>query len=455
MRKTATLILVILWLVQAMTPPAWAQRGGSISLVRDAETERMIRDFAAPLFSAAGLDAGFVNVHLVNDRSINAFVAGGQRVFVNTGLLLKVRNPNELIGVLAHETGHISAGHLARMQDAIRDASAIAILATVLGAAAMAAGAATGGSGAGEAGAAIMMGGQSLAMRDFLSFTRTQESAADQAAATFLDQTQQSARGLISFLKVLGAQESLLSSRQDPYVRSHPVSSERIAALEARFQQSRFRDKPDRPEDIAILARIQAKLIGFIEPFGTVMNRFPPEDQSDNARYARAHAYYRTADMGRAAAEMDALITKSPNDPYYLEFKAQILYEGGKPAEAIPYYRRSVQHAPGEPLLIGALGQAMIAANDDALLPEAIQLLENSLRLERDNSSAWQQLAIAYGRRGDIGMASLATAERMMIQNNRRDARFQADRALRLLTQGSPAWLRAQDIKNATDKTEN
>ncbi|WP_300299771.1 M48 family metalloprotease [Ferrovibrio sp.] len=417
---------------------AEAQRRGA-SLVRDAEIENTIRAYAAPLFGAAGLSSDAISVHLVNDRTLNAFVAGGQRIFINTGLLIRADRPAQVIGVLAHEIGHISGGHLARMSDALDTASTAMILSMLFGAAAAVAG-------SGEGMAAAVLGGQQIAERNFLAFTRTQESAADQAGATFLDQTGQSSSGLIEFLRIIGGQEALAIERQDPYVRTHPMTPDRVAALESRAQRSSFRNAKDNPENIERFRRMQAKLVGYLEGLPATLRKYPESDTSLYGRYARAFAYFRALDFQRSLAETDGLIRDYPNDPYFHELKADILLNMGRVADSLPPAQEAHRLAPNEPLLAYGVGQRLVALDDGSRLDQAIDILRQVTLREPDNSGAWQQLAIAYGRKNDIGMASLASAERYLVIGSLRDAEGQAERASRLLKEGAPGWLRAQDI---------
>ena len=441
-RVGAALIAAAVALAPAGEASAQAR---SLSLIRDAETEHIIRVLATPVWQAAGLDPGAVAIHIVNDSMLNAFVAGGQHIFINTGLLERVATPRQLIGVIAHETGHIAGGHLARGEEAIRDAMSTALLSLLLGAAAMVAG-------GGGAGQAVVAGGQQLAERSFLQFSRTQESQADQAAVGYLDQVGISSRGLVEFLKVLGDQEALLISRQDPYVRTHPISRERIDALSARVNASPYADKPTSPEQTAMLRRVQGKLVGFLQPLGTTLQRYPESDTSAAARYARAIAWYRVPQLDRALPLMDSLISEAPKDPYYLEMKAQMLFENGRAREAIPLLEHAVTLAPQQPLLRYALGQAQISTEDDTLVKPAISNLEVAVRDDPSNASVWYQLAIAYGRDGNLGMAHLASAERAIRLGRFADARQQAERARQKLPPGSAAGLRAEDILAAAER---
>jgi len=424
--------------------PAVAQ--GGISLIRDAEIERTIQSYATPLFAAAGLDPGSVQVYLVNDRRLNAFVAGGQRLFLNTGLIARAQTPNQLIGVIAHETGHIAGGHLARLQDALGQASVTAIVATLLGLAAAAA------AGDGRAAGAAILGGLQVAERTLLKYNRVQESAADQAALTYLDRTGQSAAGMRQFFDHLADQELLAAIRQDPYMRTHPLTRERMDAVEAHIARSPHSAARDPPALQARHDRMIAKIKGFLEPPGKTLATYPESDRSIPARYARAVAYYRIPDLKRALVAVDELIAEAPDDPYFLELKGQILFENGRLAEALVPYRKAHQIAPYEPLIALSLAQVMVEANDPAQLGEARGLLTGILRREPRNPTVWRLLAIVHGRDGDIGQAALALAEYGSARGDWKSARQQADRAMQILPRGSEAWLRAEDLKREGDR---
>ncbi len=421
-----------------------AQRRG-VSLIRDAEIEHIIASYTTPLSLAANLDPSSVRVHIVNDAFLNAFVVGGQRVFINTGLLLRAKSPNQIIGVIAHELGHIAGGHLARTQEALSNASVPTIIAMVLGAAAAAAG-------QGQAGAAVIAGGQHLSQRSLLQYSRTQESAADQAAIRYLEASQQSSRGLIEFLEILGDQEALLSVNQDPYVRSHPISRERIGTLVRLVEQSPYRDKLPSDEAMTQFKRMQAKLTGFLEQPARTFQDYPESDRSIPARYARAVAYYRIPELTKALAEIDGLLAEMPEDPYFHELKGQMLFEHGRVTEAVQSYRLANRHLPDAPLIQLALGQALVASGDNGVLPEAIQHIRRSLTKDPRNANAWKHLALAYGRSGDLGNAAMASAERAMLRGEWLDAKRFAARALKILARGTPGWLRAQDIEHAADR---
>ena len=411
-----------------------------ITFIRDAEIEDTIRLLGMPLFVVAGLEPSAVRVHLVKDPAINAFVANGQRIFLNTGLLIASDNANQVIGVLAHETGHISGGHLARTHKALRDASANSVMAFILGAAAMAAG-------QGQAGSAIIAGGQHVAQRSFLKYSRIQESSADQAALDILKKTGQSARGMLAFFEKLGDQEALLTASQDPYIRTHPLTRNRIETIQAAIARTRSSNSPERPEFAARHSRMKAKLIAFLRHPADTFRRYPESDRSIAGRFARSIAFHKKRQTQKALDLIAGLIAEYPEDPYFHEFHGQILLESGRPAEAVAPYQRAVALHPDSILLRIGLGQAQVSDEQISHIDEAIKNMQQAVRMAPDNPRAWRWLGMAYSRNGDIGLATLATAERYFLAGKFRDAGSQATRAERTLAKGSPGWLRAQDLK--------
>jgi len=349
-----------------------------------------------------------------------------------------------VIGVIAHEAGHITGGHLVRMHDALARGTAESIVAMVLGAAAAVAGRP-------DVGAAVMSGGQNVALRNYLQYSRTQEGAADAAAMRFLDSTQQSARGLLAFFEKLSGQEMLISARQDPYLRTHPLTQDRIEALQAFIARSPNSDRPVNPEFQDEHRRMLAKLHAFLDDPVIARRRYPDSDQSAEARYARAVLLHREAKLKDALAQIQGLIDEHPNDAYYYELKGQILFESGKPKEAIPAYQRAADMLPDAPLIRIDLARAQLATNDPALLGAAQKNLRSALLQEDRSPFVWRQLAIALGRDGQEGESSLALAEEAMLLGKRAEAKYHAGKAVRELPTGSPAWLKAQDILQAAD----
>jgi predicted Zn-dependent protease len=425
----------------AVVPPARAQSGERLALIRDTEVETTIRTFGTPLWKAAGLNPSSIRVILVNDRALNAFVAQGQNLFLNTGTLIRADSANELMGVIAHETGHMAGGHLARAPEAYRNAIITSLIAVALGAAA---GIAGGNGGVGAAGAAA---GMSLAQRQMFAFTRSQEQSADQAGVSFLDQIGQSSRGFEQFMEIIQHKEVLSSIQQDPYLRTHPLTTERIEFLRNHVSHSRFSDAPTPPEFERLHRRMRAKLAAFMDPPGQTLNGWSPRDTSLDARYARAIALYRVPDLAAAVPVVDSLIRDYPKDPYFHELRGQMMFENGRIAEALPSYQTAVALLPEAALIRIDLAQIELETNDASLLADAEANLNLAARTESDMPDLWRELGVAYGRGGQLGMAAMALGEQALLEGRRFDARDQARRAMRLLPTGSPGWIKAQDVE--------
>jgi len=422
----------------SLAAPGTAVAQGAI---RDAEIEATIRDFATPLFSAAGLNPDAVDIYIRKDDQINAFVAGGQNLFLNTGFLLETRSASEVIGVVAHETGHIAGGHLARTSDILANASRTALIAQILGIVAAV------GSGNPGAGVAVATGGTGVAERALLSYSRTQESSADQAALRYLDATGQTAQGLVDFLGTLEDQELLSAARRSPYLSTHPLTRDRIATAREHLRTSPYRDAEPTAEQKARYDRMIAKLYAFLRAPGRTFSKYPKSDQSVPARYARAVAYHEAHEVPQSLREVDGLIADHPDDPFFHELRGQILFENGRPGDALPSYRRAVELLPGNGLLEISLARVLLTFNDPNADAEALQLAENAIDDENDWGFAWQQVAIAHGRLGNFGESALALAEKELRYQNYREAEQQARRAQSQLSQGSPSALRALDIE--------
>ncbi|HXN43791.1 MAG TPA: M48 family metalloprotease [Xanthobacteraceae bacterium] len=434
-------------MVAAVGPASSQDPQKGLPIIRDAEIEQLLRDYTQPILRVAGLTQQNIRVVIINDRAFNAFVADGRRIFVNVGALMEAKTPNEIIGVFAHETGHIAGGHLARMREEIARAETSAIIAMLLGVGAMVAGARAGaGSGIGQVGAAAISAPQSIAMRSLLSYVRAQEEQADRAGVKFLTATGQSPRGMYDTFKRL-ADQMLVSSRYiDPYLQSHPLPKERVAALEGLAKTSPYWDKKDPPELQLRHDMMRAKLSGFIERPDTVLRRYPMSDASLAARYARAIVAYKHSDLRSALAQIEALVQVQPNNPYFLELKGQALMENGRPAEALVPLRRAAALSPHATLIEILLAQALVATTEPKNAAEAIPLLRVAVTREPDMPEGYSQLAMAYGQKGDLAEADLAAAQAAFARGEFKTARDLAGRAKTRFPTGSPGWVRADDI---------
>jgi len=426
------LALVMAWVASA--PSAHALSG-----IRDTEIELMIREYSDPILIAAGLNPNSIEIYLLNAPSVNAFVTRTNSMYLHSGLLLSADRPAQVIGVIAHEAGHIAGGHVARIGDAISTAGTPMIVTMLLGLGAAIAGAP-------DAGMALMASGQHIAERAILRHSRVQESSADQAAVTYLEKTGQSARGLLEVTEKFRHMEVLSARNQNPYVRTHPLSSDRIAALSNRVVNSPYADIRETPKQLYEFDMMQAKLYAFLHRSDLTFRKYPTSNKSLPARYARAIAYFRDPDIHNAMAEINSLIAEQPNNPYFQELAGQILFESGRAAESIPYHRKSVELMPNAPLLRLNLAQALLADEDPSNVQEAINHLDTALRYENDNSFGWYQLAVAYERSNNVPLANLATAERHYYNRQMGMAIQFARRAQDKLNRGTPQWQRAVDI---------
>ena len=414
--------------------PAMAQ-----SLIRDTEIEDTLEDFTTPLLKAAGLNSDNVDIYIVNDNSLNAFVTRGQNIFLNTGLIQQAETPLQLKGVIAHEAGHIADGRIARSDYGNRNAYGSMLLAAGLGIAAILAG-------EGGAGALILGGSSQFGAVDVLKNTRVGESVADQYAADYLERTGQSGEGLIQFFEKFRYQEVFSQARRYPYFRSHPLSSERIDSLREVVSESPYFGTPDPEEDVKRLNMAKAKLQGFLDSPQRVFSQFPISDQSDEARYARAVAFFKGADLRSALREIHSLIEDYPDNPYFYELKAQMLFESGKGTESIAPAERAVKLKPDAPLFQLALAQALLEQSDPESVDRAISLLKSALQKENDNGAMWYYLSQGYGKQGRDALAKYAVAEQAFSGGDMQRAMSFAERAQKDMDFNSPQYRRAADI---------
>lgn len=445
--RVATAGLAYVAGLAGMPGSGWAQTRQQPTIIRDAEIEQLMRDYTRPIYKAAGLQQQNIQVVLIGDDSFNAFVADGKRIFINTGTLKKSDTPNEIIGVLAHETGHIAGGHLARMRQQMETAQTAAIVAMLLAVGGVAAGASSGAN-MGNAAAGAMLLPQDMVRRTLLAYQRSEEQAADRSAVSYLTATKQSARGMLSTMQRLQNDQIFISQRIDPYVLSHPLATERVAALTDIAQKSPYFNAKDSPELQARHDMMRAKLVGFTQPPESVNRVYPPSNTGMPARYARAISAYRFGSIPDALRQIDALIAEQPRNPYFYEIKGQALLEAGRAREAVTPLRRAVELSNGAPLIRMLLGQALVATNDKATMDEAVRELNFGLQREPASPIGWRYLAMAYGQRGDYPNADLASAQSALLNGEYRLARELATRAKSRFALGSPGWLKADDILN-------
>ncbi len=429
-------LAALIALLGVAVQPAAAQ-----SILRDAETEALLRDMATPLVKAAGLDPRNVDVVMINDPSLNAFVAGGQVVYLHSGLINEAGSANEVQGVIAHELGHITGGHVIS-DGGGKAATGISILSLLLGVAAAAAG-------AGDAAMGVLMAGQQAALGKYLAFSRSQEASADAAGAQYLSAAGITGRGSISFFKRLQNMEyryGYTRNADSEFYSTHPVTSDRITTLEDTYRADPAWNTPPDPMIEERYQRVKAKLVGYVSEPKRTLQLYPETMTSVPARYARAYAFHKDAQLDKAMAEVNALLAAAPADPYFLELKGQILLEAGKPREALAPLRRATELTGNQPLIATTFGHALIATEDKANFHEAERVLKAAVARDRENPFAWYQLGTVYAANGDMPRARLASAEQQVMSLRFQQALASAEAAEAGLPKGSPDWLRAQDI---------
>lgn len=420
-------------------------QAGAVSIIRDEEIESAIKDVVRPIFKAAGLNPNNIRIIIVNDPEINAFVSGGMNIFINTGLLTLSEKPEMLIGVVAHETGHIKGGHLARQGEELKKASIQTAVGYILGIA-------TALSGAPDAGQAIVLGSGHVADRRVLAYSRKQEESADQFALQVLDKLSFTPEGLLQLLEKLDTEQSLLIDNPNPYTLTHPLSRERINHIRVHMESEKIHYTPVGAEVESRYERAITKLQAYLDPPEKTLLRFPDSDGSVVAQEARAIAYYRQLNFDKSLQLIDNLISSAPRDPFFYELKGQVLFEHGKVKEALPSYQQALDLLPSSLLLRLQLGFVQVSTEDPGLLDVAIKNLNQVAVKEPGNALAWRQLAIAYGRRGEIGMSNLALAEEALLLGKKEDALRFTDLAGKSLPKDSPSALRAKDIRMIAEK---
>lgn len=451
-RKASALTALVTAAAIALLPvPAAHGQAKGPPVLRDTETEQLLREYTRPILRVAGLEKQNIQMVILNEASFNAFVADGRRIFVNYGAILQSETPNQIIGVLAHETGHLAGGHLSKLREQLATAQTQMIIAMLLGAGAIAVGSTRGSNSAGNnglanAGAAAIAGPQEMIRRTLLSYQRQQEENADRAGVKFLTATQQSPKGMYETFRRFTS-ESLFAARgADPYLQSHPMPAERVAALQEFASSSPYWDKKDDPAFQLRHDMVRAKISAFMERPETVYRRYPQTNDSLPARYARAISTYLHGDLRSALAQIDALIQVQPNNPYFYEVRGQALLESGKPAEAVAPLRKAVALSNNAPLIEMLLGQALVGTDNKAYTDDAVRILRAAVAREPEAPLGYTQLAMAYGRKGDYAEADLASAQAAYLRGDNKTARELATRAKTRFAVGTPGWVKADDI---------
>ncbi len=432
----ALILAAVLWLTAAAQSHAQ-------SLIRDPDIEFGLRELAFPVLRAAGLSTNQVRILVVNDNTFNAFVIDYNAIYLNYGLILSVDSPEMLQAVIAHEAAHIANGHLARRHQNLQDAQRKASLGTALALIAAAAG-------GGEAAAGIAAGTQGAAIRGFLGHTRAEEASADRSAASYLRWAGISPKGMVAIHRKFAGQELLSTANQDPYMRSHPTSRDRLRAAEAFLDEFGDQTQPNETADYWF-ARVKGKLSAFLRSPSWTMRRAKEETAYDIRMMREASAHHQNRDLARARAAIDEALKIRPEDPFYYELKGQILLENRQLSEAVNSYAQAVEMAPHDALILAGYGRALLLQGQT---DTALEALEKARARDYRNARLMRDLGVAYSKVGNNGMASTVTAERYALQGRLADAGIHARRAIGQLPEGSPGWQRAQDVLIASKRAE-
>jgi predicted Zn-dependent protease len=423
---------------------------GKISTIRDYETEKLLREVSNPVFREAGLDPDSVEIIIINDPSINAFVAGGQKVFIHTGLITESEDLAGLVGVIAHEAGHIKGAHLIQKQQSFENANLSTLAGYVLGLGSILAGAPP------EAGIAISSASQNMALRNVLSYSRDYENAADTVAIDIMSKIGVNPEGLIQILEKLMRKQKISGDITDKYMLTHPISEERINYIRNYLKENPSAKVATPKELEDRFDRVKAKVYGFLYNPKRVREIYR-NDNSDDAKYAIAITYHQEARFDRSMEYLKELLSKKPNDPFYNELKAQFLFESGKIDQSIDQYRKVVSMVPSSALINLKLASSLIARGEDKDLEEAISLLKTSLVLEKNNINALNSLGLAYGKMGRYLKSYIYLAESAYFMNNFALAQQYITKAESLAEdKGTQDYVKIIDLKNdiATAKKE-
>ncbi|OSQ52190.1 peptidase M48 [Marivita geojedonensis] len=434
-------LLRVTGLVLCLTALIGAVPARAVTLLRDADIEYALKQLGAPVLRAAGLSPNQIRILVIDDSTLNAFIVDTQHIFIHSGLLTKLETAAQVQAVIAHEAAHIANGHISRRLGNMQTARTAAGLGMVLAAAAAA-------SGGGRAAVGLGIGLQSSAMRNFLAHTRAEEASADISSVRYMVRAGVDPQGAIEVQDLFRGQDALAESRQDPYMRSHPLTRDRLRALKGLVAGASARTPPD-PTGTYWFERAKGKLTAFTRAPGWTLRRADSSVTADIAQLRKAVAYHRQSDLGRALSNIDAAISSRPNDPFLRELKGQILLESRRASDAVKVYSAAARLAPREPLILGGLGRAYLAAGNPQ---EALRTLEAARGRDFSDTRILRDLAVAYAKMGQTAMASLVTAERYAVQGRFKDASIHAKRAEGALARGSGPWQRAQDVLSAAQR---
>lgn len=418
------------------------QRGMAI---RDAEIEKILKSYIHPIFRQAKLNPKDLNLIILIEPDANAAATLNNTMIINTGFILRTESLAEVVGVLAHEVGHMEGQHVVRSIGAMEETRRATLISAAIG------------MGLGmlaqrpDLAAALAFGSSISGIYAYLKYNRAEEGSADQAAVRYLNGLCWPADGLISFFKKLLGQELLGESLQDPYVRSHPLTRDRIMAIESQIQNSCQKPFPQKMlEGYTIM---KTKLIAFLDTPQNVIKRYTQQTPLD--LYAQAIAHYRMGHTNKAIHLLESIKSSYAHPAYVIELMGQIYYEAGQIDQSIKAYREALTYDSSDPIFKMNLALSLISKNSQSDLKEAKALLESVQKIEPQNLSVWHFLSIVYGRQNQMDLMALSLAEKAVLMKDWKEAHEQVRRALHFAKKGSTAYLRAQDLQIETKRETN
>ncbi len=376
----------------------------------DVELVDYLNRFAGALTGTTAASGFSFEFFLVRDETLNAFALPGGFIGVHTGLIAAAQSESELASVLAHEIGHVTQRHIARMLARERQSSVMMIAAMVL--AALAAGSNP------QAAGGLASLGSTMAQQQMLGFSRDAEREADRVGLETLRQAGFDANGMVSFLSRLQHSGRLYESRAPDYLRTHPVTSERIADVQSRVGETRYRQRADSIEFRLARAKLRALADTSVDGLQIAASQFRRQLQERTIDevagwfgMATIASARRDAPAARQAlAELRRLL---PAGHVFLErLGAQVELDAGDPGAALAQVDAALARYPSSRALIQLRARALFARRDYAA---AVPFLEESLALYRTDAQLWALLSEAQGALDRPALAHRAAAERFVL----------------------------------------
>jgi beta-barrel assembly-enhancing protease len=372
----------------------------------------------------------------VGAPEINAFALPGGYVGVNTGLILATESESELASVLAHEITHVTQHHIARQMEA-QSASQLAMLAGL--AAAILAGA----SGNDQAAQAAVTGATAGAMQNQINYTRDFEREADRIGFQLLEKAGFDARAMASFFQRLQQATRLQDNKTPGYLRTHPLTYERVAEAQDRAFSSPYKQVRDSLEYQLVRALLKSYQGIPDEAVAALRKQLdtPRTEARNAARYGLAAAQLRAAKFPEAMAEVQALDKAGFRHPMVEALAGQILLQSGQYAAARSRYETALARYPDHLQLVYDYPRNLIKARD---FNTAARFTEAQLSQRRNDSTLHELAAEAHSGVGHQTLSHYHLGEMYALRGDTREAIQQMEIATRAQDGGEQAQALAE-----------